>query len=82
MCPAAMCTSWMMAVSLLGTLRMWSHTGSISPVAAPHMLGFIEIGVVAVFPSTLRDLFAFSVLLIILWLRPTGIFGVADTTKI
>ena len=46
------------------------------------LLGFIEIGVVAVFPSTLRDLFAFSVLLIILWLRPTGIFGVAQTTKI
>ena len=46
------------------------------------MLGFIEIGVVAVFPSTLRDLFAFSVLLIILWLRPTGIYGVAQTTKI
>ena len=51
-------------------------------IVGGFMLGFIEIGVVAVFPSTLRDLFAFSVLLIILWLRPTGIFGVADTTKI
>jgi branched-chain amino acid transport system permease protein len=46
------------------------------------LLGFIEIGVVAVFPSTLRDLLAFSVLLLILWWKPTGLFGVAKTTKI
>jgi branched-chain amino acid transport system permease protein len=51
-------------------------------IVGGFLLGFIELGVVAVFPSTLRDLFAFSVLLIILWLRPTGIFGVAQTTKI
>jgi branched-chain amino acid transport system permease protein len=35
-----------------------------------------------VFPSTLRDLLAFSVLLLILWWKPTGLFGVAKTTKI
>ncbi|WP_028587829.1 branched-chain amino acid ABC transporter permease [Desulfocurvus vexinensis] len=46
------------------------------------LLGFIEIGVVAVFPSTLRDMMAFSVLLLILWWKPTGLFGVAKTTKI
>jgi branched-chain amino acid transport system permease protein len=46
------------------------------------LLGFIEVGVVAVFPSTYRDLFAFSILLMILWIKPTGIFGVAKTTKI
>ncbi|MBI5518496.1 MAG: branched-chain amino acid ABC transporter permease [Desulfovibrio sp.] len=51
-------------------------------IVGGFLLGFIELGVVAVFPSTLRDLFAFSVLLGILWLRPTGIFGVAQTTKI
>jgi len=51
-------------------------------IVGGFLLGFIELGVVAVFPSTLRDLFAFSVLLIILWLRPTGIYGVARTTKI
>lgn len=51
-------------------------------IVGGFLLGFIELGVVAVFPSTLRDLFAFSVLLIILWLRPTGIYGVAQTTKI
>ena len=51
-------------------------------IVGGFLLGFIELGVVAVFPSTLRDLFAFSVLLIILWLRPTGIFGVSQTTKI
>ncbi|MDO9083452.1 MAG: branched-chain amino acid ABC transporter permease [Humidesulfovibrio sp.] len=51
-------------------------------IVGGFLLGFIEIGVVAVFPSTLRDLFAFSVLLGILWLKPTGLYGVAKTTKI
>ncbi len=51
-------------------------------IVGGFLLGFIEIGVVAFFPSTLRDLFAFSVLLIILWLKPTGLYGVAKTTKI
>lgn len=46
------------------------------------LLGFIEIFVAAVFPSTLRDLIAFSILLVFLSLKPTGIFGVARATKI
>jgi len=46
------------------------------------LLGAVEILVVAVFPSTFRDLIAFSVLLIILSIKPTGLFGIAKTTKI
>lgn len=46
------------------------------------LLGFLEIMVVAFFPSTFRDLIAFSILLLILSLKPTGIFGTAITTKI
>jgi len=46
------------------------------------LLGFVEIFVAASFPSTLRDLIAFSVLLIFLSFKPTGIFGVARATKI
>jgi branched-chain amino acid transport system permease protein len=46
------------------------------------LLGFIEVGVVAVFPSTFRDLIAFSILLLILWIKPTGLFGVARHHKI
>jgi branched-chain amino acid transport system permease protein len=46
------------------------------------LLGAVEILVVAFFPSTLRDLIAFTVLLVILAFRPTGLFGVAKTTKI
>jgi branched-chain amino acid transport system permease protein len=46
------------------------------------LLGFVEISVVAVFPSTYRDLIAFSILLVILCLKPTGLFGIAKTTKI
>ena len=46
------------------------------------LLGFIEIFAAAVFPSTFRDLIAFSMLLIFLSIKPTGIFGVARATKI
>ncbi|GAB4556270.1 MAG: branched-chain amino acid ABC transporter permease [Geothermobacteraceae bacterium] len=46
------------------------------------LLGAVEIMVVAVFPSTFRDLIAFTVLLVILTMKPTGLFGVAKTTKI
>jgi branched-chain amino acid transport system permease protein len=46
------------------------------------LLGAVEILVVAVFPSTYRDLIAFTVLLVILSFKPTGLFGIAKTTKI
>ena len=46
------------------------------------LLAFVEVMVAAFLPSTFRDLFAFSVLLLILWQRPTGIFGKPLTTKI
>ena len=42
---------------------------------AGFMLGFIEIFVAAWFPSTMRDLIAFSIILIILTFRPHGFFG-------
>lgn len=50
--------------------------------AGGFLLGFVEIMVVAFFPSTYRDLIAFSILLLILSIRPTGLFGVARRTKI
>lgn len=46
------------------------------------LLGAVEILVVAFFPSTFRDLLVFTVLLMILSVKPTGLFGVAKTTKI
>ena len=46
------------------------------------ILGFTEIFVAALFPSTYRDLIGFGVLLLILTFRPTGIFGVARRTKV
>jgi branched-chain amino acid transport system permease protein len=42
---------------------------------AGFLLGFIEIFVAAFLPSTLRDLIAFSIILIILTFRPHGFFG-------
>lgn len=46
------------------------------------LLGFIEVGVVMVFPSSYRDLFAFTILLLILWVKPSGLFGIPQSTKI
>jgi branched-chain amino acid transport system permease protein len=46
------------------------------------LLAFVEVMVAAFLPSTFRDLFAFSILLLILWHRPTGIFGKPLTAKI
>jgi branched-chain amino acid transport system permease protein len=42
---------------------------------AGFLLGFIEIFVAAFLPSTLRDLIAFSIILVILSFRPHGFFG-------
>ncbi len=42
---------------------------------AGFLLGFIEIFVAAIFPSTMRDLIAFGIILIILTFRPHGFFG-------
>lgn len=42
---------------------------------AGFLLGFTEIFVVMIFPSTLRDLIAYSIILLILTFRPHGFFG-------
>ncbi len=42
---------------------------------AGFMMGFIEIFVAMIFPSTLRDLIAYSIILLILVFRPHGFFG-------
>lgn len=49
---------------------------------AGFLLGFIEIFVAAFFPSTLRDLIAFSIVLVILTFRPHGLFGEAYTAQL
>jgi len=49
---------------------------------AGFLLGFIEIFVVMVFPSTLRDLIAYSIILLILAVRPHGFFGEDYSAKL
>jgi branched-chain amino acid transport system permease protein len=50
--------------------------GSILGAAlAGFLLGFIEIFVAAIFPSTLRDVIAYTIILLILTFRPHGFFG-------
>lgn len=46
------------------------------------ILGLVEIGAGAVFPSRLRDLISFVVLMSVLLIKPTGIFGVARRQKV
>ena len=75
----------------MGTLIGWKAfiaavVGGIRDIRGAFLGGFllgaVEILVVAFFPSTYRDLIAFTVLLIILSIKPTGLFGIAKTTKI
>ncbi|MGW8193482.1 MAG: branched-chain amino acid ABC transporter permease [Desulforhopalus sp.] len=57
--------------------------GSIMGAAlAGYLLGFIEIFVAMVFPSTFRDLIAYSIILVILTFRPRGFFGMAHSTQL
>lgn len=46
------------------------------------LLAILEVAVAAVFSSELRDLISFTILLGILTMKPTGLFGTARTTKI
>ena len=57
--------------------------GSIKGAAlAGYLIGFIEIFVATIFPSTLRDLIAYSIILLILTYRPRGFFGMEHSTKL
>jgi branched-chain amino acid transport system permease protein len=57
--------------------------GSIKGAAiAGFMLGFIEIFSATFFPSTYRDLIAYSIILLILVFRPHGLFGEEHTSKL
>jgi len=57
--------------------------GSIKGAAiAGFLLGFIEIFSATLFPSTYRDLIAYSIILIILVFKPHGLFGEAYTSKL
>jgi branched-chain amino acid transport system permease protein len=49
---------------------------------AGFLLGFIEVFVATVFPSTLRDLIAYSLILVILVFRPHGFFGEAYSARL
>ncbi|MFH2064923.1 MAG: branched-chain amino acid ABC transporter permease [Pseudomonadota bacterium] len=49
---------------------------------AGFLLGFIEIFVAMIFPSTLRDLIAYSIILMILVFRPHGFFGEPYSAKL
>jgi len=57
--------------------------GSILGAAlAGFLLGFIEIFVAAIFPSTLRDVIAYTIILLILTFRPHGFFGEPYTARL
>lgn len=47
----------------------------VGAVIAGFLMGFLDIFVAAYFPSTMRNLIAFSIILVILTFRPHGFFG-------
>lgn len=47
-----------------------------------YILGFAQVFIVAFLPSTYRDLITFTLLLVILTVRPNGLFGVPRRTKV
>ena len=54
----------------------------IGAALAGFLLGFIEIFVAMIFPSTVRDLIAYSIILVILTFRPHGFFGEPYTAQL
>jgi len=78
------CTAYPVLEPYMGILIGWKAfiaailggRGSIiGAMAGGYLLGFTEIFVAAIFPSTLRDLIAYSIVLILLTFRPHGFFG-------
>jgi len=78
------CTAYPVLEPYMGILIGWKAfiaailggRGSIiGAMFGGYLLGFTEIFVAAIFPSTLRDLIAYSITLIILTFRPHGFFG-------
>ncbi|SHJ06609.1 amino acid/amide ABC transporter membrane protein 1, HAAT family [Desulfatibacillum alkenivorans DSM 16219] len=49
---------------------------------AGFLLGFIEIFVALIFPSTMRDFIAYSIILLILTFRPHGFFGEPHSARL
>ncbi|MGE4552161.1 MAG: branched-chain amino acid ABC transporter permease [Desulfovibrionaceae bacterium] len=49
---------------------------------AGYLLGLIEVSVAMFFPSTYRDLIAYSIVLVILVFRPHGLFGEAYSARL
>lgn len=78
------CTAYPILEPYMGILIGWKAfiaailggRGSIiGAMFGGYLLGFIEIFVAAIFPSTLRDLIAYSITIAILAFRPHGFFG-------
>ncbi|MDF1593555.1 MAG: branched-chain amino acid ABC transporter permease [Desulfobacterales bacterium] len=54
----------------------------VGATLAGFLLGFIEIFVAMIFPSTMRDFIAYSIILLILAFRPHGFFGEAYSARL
>jgi branched-chain amino acid transport system permease protein len=54
----------------------------VGAVIAGFLMGFLDIFVATIFPSTMRNLISFSIILIILTFRPHGFFGTAQSASL
>jgi branched-chain amino acid transport system permease protein len=63
-------------VAILGGLG-----NSTAAIAAGLLLGIIESFCISVLPSAFKDVISISILLLILFIRPSGIFGSVEASR-
>jgi branched-chain amino acid transport system permease protein len=54
----------------------------VGAASAGFLMGFLDIFIATYFPSTMRNLISFSIILIILTFRPYGFFGAAHSASL
>jgi branched-chain amino acid transport system permease protein len=64
-------------VAILGGLG-----NSTAAVAAGMILGILESFSICIMPTAYKDVIAISILLLILFVRPSGLFGNADASRL
>jgi branched-chain amino acid transport system permease protein len=68
---------WKSSCSHFGWARFGDRDGN-----RRFLMGFLDIFVATYFPSTMRNLISFSIILIILTFRPHGFFGRAYSAQL
>ena len=76
--------TWVYRIGLIQSAKIvagWMSVFGLGMVLS-ILLGFIEVFVATIFPSTLRDFIAYTLILLILVFRPHGFFGEAYSAQL